>query len=104
MCDDDDDDESCNKCYALIIVVFKRRDLRKMCRVFLRKKMILISFKKKCRHTRVAGVYIRSFKTIRITYVRVKGAGILVINTGNTYHSSFYANARSKTLVKSVKK
>ena len=103
MCDDDDDDESCNKCYALIIVVFKRRDLRKMCRVFLRKKDF-ISLKKKCRHTRVAGVYIRSFKTIRITYVRVKGAGILVINTGNTYHSSFYANARSKTLVKSVKK
>jgi len=64
----------------------------------------LISLKKKCRHTRVAGVYIRSFKTIRITYVHVKGAGILVINTGNTYHSSFYANARSKTLVKSVKK
>jgi len=60
--------------------------------------------KKKCRHTRVAGVYIRSFKTIRITYVHVKGAGILVINTGNTYHSSFYANARSKTLVKNVKK
>jgi hypothetical protein len=44
MCDDDDDDESCNKCYALIIVVFKRRDLRKMCRVFLRKKKLL--FKK----------------------------------------------------------
>lgn len=63
-----------------------------------------VAFKKKCRHTRVAGVYIRSFKTIRITYVRVKGAGILVINTGNTYHSSFYANARSKTLVKNVKK
>ena len=106
MCDDDDDDESCNKCYALIIVVFKRRDLRKMCRVFLSKKklLFLISLKKKCRHTRVAGVYIRSFKTIRITYVHVKGAGILVINTGNTYHSSFYANARSKTLVKSVKK
>ena len=102
MCDDDDDDESCNKCYALIIVVFKRRDLRKMCRVFLRKKEFLS--KKKCRHTRVAGVYIRSFKTIRITYVRVKGAGILVINTGNTYYSSFYANARSKTLVKNVKK
>lgn len=60
--------------------------------------------KKKCRHTRVAGVYIRSFKTIRITYVHVKGAGILVINTGNTYYSSFYANARSKTLVKNVKK
>ena len=104
MCDDDDDDESCNKCYALIIVVFKRRDLRKMCRVFLRKKDDFAFLKKKCRHTRVAGVYIRSFKTIRITYVRVKGAGILVINTGNTYHSSFYANARSKTLVKSVKK
>ena len=63
-----------------------------------------VAFKKKCRHTRVVGVYIRSFKTIRITYVRVKGAGILVINTGNTYHSSFYANARSKTLVKNVKK
>ena len=49
MCDDDDDDESCNKCYALIIVVFKRRDLRKMCRVFLRKKklLFLISLKKK---------------------------------------------------------
>ena len=49
MCDDDDDDESCNKCYALIIVVFKQRDLRKMCRVFLRKKklLFLISFKKK---------------------------------------------------------
>ena len=48
MCDDDDDDESCNKCYALIIVVFKRRDLRKMCRVFLRKKesLFLISLKK----------------------------------------------------------
>lgn len=41
MCDDDDD-ESCNKCYALIIVVFKQRDLRKMCRVFLcRKKELL---------------------------------------------------------------
>lgn len=63
-----------------------------------------ISLKKKCGHTRVAGVYIRSFKTIRITYVHVKGAGILVINTGNTYHSSFYANARSKTLAKNVKK
>ena len=42
--------------------------------------------------------------TIRITYVHVKGAGILVINTGNTYYSSIYANARSKTLVKSAKK
>ena len=47
MCDDDDDDESCNKCYALIIVVFKRRDLRKMCRVFLRKKDDFDFFKKK---------------------------------------------------------
>ena len=78
-----------------------KRSAKNVSCVFVKKG---ISSKKKCRHTRVAGVYIRSFKTIRITYVRVKGAGILVINTGNTYHSSFYANARSKTLVKSVKK
>ena len=45
-----------------------------------------------------------ALKTIRITCVHVKGAGILVINTGNTYYSSFYTNARSKTLVKSAKK
>ena len=81
-----------------------KRSAKNVSCVFEKKEVAFLISKKKCRHTRVAGVYIRSFKTIRITYVRVKGAGILVINTGNTYHSSFYANARSKTLVKSVKK
>ena len=67
MCDDDDDDESCNKCYALIIiVVFKQRDLKKMCRVFCgaERSCFFLFLKKKCRHTtRVAGslYYIRSF-------------------------------------------
>lgn len=63
MCDDDDDDESCNKCYALIIVVFKRRDLRKMCRVFLRKKDDFDFLKKKNVGTHVLQEFI--YKALR---------------------------------------
>ena len=83
-----------------------KRSAKNVSCVFVAQKEFYFDFsKKKCWHTRVAGClyYIHSFKTIRITYVHLKGAGILVINTGNTY-SSFYANARSKTLVKSAKK
>ena len=96
-----------------LIVLFKQRDLLKMFRVFLWRKIscsfliFFLSYEeasselKKCRHTCVA-VLLYADLTIRITYVHVGGAGILIINTGNTT-SSFYANARSKT-PKSAKK
>lgn len=80
-----------------------------MCRVFCgaEKSCFFLFLKKNVGTPHVLqGVFIIyvALTTIRITYVHVKGAGILIINSGNTYYSSFYANARSKTLVKNVKK